>query len=272
MSIHDNFLREMLSYFNLSQLPFTKEVDVHTLIRLPSVEQAFLQLQYLVSLKGIGVLTGKSGTGKSCLLRILADSLSTSSYRLVYLNHSSVSTTEFYSHIACGFGLQPVGRRSSLFRKVREQIESLYSSKRQTSILVIDEAHLLSTDILQELRMLSNFVFDSKCFLIVLFCAQEDFLLKMRLASLESLANSISVIVKLEGLAADETCSYIEKRISVSGCSTPLFTKSALNAIHLASGGCMRVINTIALSSLNKVFLQKGKQVEAEHVQMAIAR
>jgi general secretion pathway protein A len=272
MGAHDTLLREMLSYFNLSELPFTKELELQRLILLPSLQQALSQLQYLISLRGIGVLTGKSGTGKSCLLRLLTDSLSLANYRLVYLNHSSVSTSEFYSHVACGFGLQPVGRRSSLFRRIREQIESLHSAKRLHSVLVIDEAHLLSTDILQELRMLSNFAMDSKCLLIIILCAQEDLLLKFGLTALESLANSISVIVRLDGLTQEETYSYIEKRISDSGCSTPLFTKSALNAIHLASGGCMRVINTIALSSLNKVYIQKAKQVEAEHVQMAIAR
>jgi general secretion pathway protein A len=272
MAAHDNLLREMLGYFNLSELPFTKELESKKLILLPSLERAYSQLQYLVSLRGIGVLTGKSGTGKSCLLRLLADSLSPTNYRLVYLNHASVSTSEFYSHIACGFGLQPTGRRSSLYRKIREQIESFYSSKRMHSVLVIDEAHLLSTDILQELRMLSNFSMDSRCLLIIVLCAQEDLLLKFSLTALESLANSISVVVKLDGLSQEETFSYIEKRISDSGNSTPLFTKSALNAVHLASGGCMRVINTIAMASLNKVFLQKAKQVEAEHVQMAISR
>jgi Type II secretory pathway, component ExeA (predicted ATPase) len=140
------------------------------------------------------------------------------------------------------------------------------------SILVIDEAHLLSTDILQELRLLTNFAMDSQNLLTVLLCGQEDLLLKFGLSSLEFLANSISVIVRLDGLAQEESFSYVEKRISESGCSTPLFTKAALNAIHLASGGTMRTVNTLALASLLKAFMLKQKQVEAEHVQLVIAR
>ena len=272
MAEHDKLLREMMSYFNLSELPFTKELELHKLFLLPSLNDAFTQLHLLVSLKGIGVLTGKSGTGKSCLLRLLAKDLSPAIYHLTYLNHASVSTTEFYSHLACGFGIPATGRRSLLFRKLKEQIELLHSSKRQHSILLIDEAHLLSTDILQELRMLTNFSMDSKSLLTILLCGQEDLLLKFGLAALESLANSISVIVKLSGLTQEESFSYIEKRISESGCATPLFTKSALNCIHQASGGTMRVINTIAFSALMKVFMLKQKQVEAEHIQMVLAR
>lgn len=272
MYAHDAQLREMMSYFNLSQLPFTKEMDVRNLFLLPSLEKAFAQLRLLVSLRGIGVLAGKSGTGKSCLVRLLAEGLTPSCFHTVYVCHSTVSTTEFYSHLASGFGIPQGGRRSFLFRKLKEQIEMLHSSKRIYSILVIDEAHLLSTDILQELRILSNFSMDSKNLLTILLCGQEDLLFKFGLSSLEFLANSISVIVKLHGLAQEESFSYIEKRISESGCSTPIFTKAALNAIHQASGGTMRVINTMALASLLKVFMLKQKQVEAEHVQMVLAR
>ena len=272
MSTHDSQLREMMSYFNLSQLPFTKEMDLRHLVLLPSLEKVFRQLHLLVSLRGIGVLVGKSGTGKSCLLRLLKEELSPSCYHTVYVCHSTVHTTEFYSHLASGFGIPPAGRRSFLFRKLKEQIEMLYSSKRICSILIIDEAHLLSTEILQELRLLANFSMDSKNLLTILLCGQEDMLLKFGLSSLEFLANSIAVVVKIHGLTPEESFSYIEKRISESGCSTSLFTKAALNTIHQASGGTMRVINTIALASLMKVFMLKQKQVEAEHVQMVIAR
>jgi type II secretory pathway predicted ATPase ExeA len=272
MNTHDGILKEMLSYFNLAQLPFAKELDVKKLFLLSSLEKSYSQLHLLVSLRGIGLLTGKSGTGKSCLTRLLSEELSPSAYHTVYVCHSSVGTTEFYSHLAAGFGIPPQGRRSFLFRKLKEQIELLHSSKRIYSVLIIDEAHLLSTDILQELRMLSNFAFDSKNLLTILLCGQEDILLKFGLSSLEALANSISVIVKLHGLAPEESFAYIEKRITESGCSSPLFTKAALNAIHQASGGTMRVINTIAQAALMKVFMLKQKQVEAEHVQMVLAR
>ena len=272
MSIQDNQIREMMSYFNLSCIPFTKEMDSRSLFLLPSIEKAFAQLQLLISLRGFGVLAGKSGTGKSCLIRLLREELAPSSYHAVYVCHSTVSTTEFYSHLASGFGIPTTGRRSLMFRKIKEQIELLHSSKRIYSILVIDEAHLLSTDILQELRLLANFSMDSQNLLTVLLCGQEDLLLKFGLSSLEFLANSISVIVKLQGLAMEESFSYIERRISESGCSTPLFTKGALNTIHQASGGTMRVINTLALAALLKAFMLKQKQVEAEHVQMVIAR
>jgi type II secretory pathway predicted ATPase ExeA len=268
----DMQLREVLSYFNFGSLPFTKEVPENQLLLLPSIDRALKSLFLLLSLRGIGVLTGKSGTGKSSLLRLLLSSISPSQFHHVYLCHTPVNSTEFYFHLSNGFGIEPKGRRASMFKSLKERIEMLYSSKRTYSLLIIDEAHLLSADVLQELRMLSNFSIDSQNLLTILLCGLEDLTLKFGLSSLEFLANSISVTIKTSGLPLEETFSYVEKRISDCGNSSPLFTKGAVNLIHQASSGAMRLINNIAIASLMKTFHLKQKQVETEHVQMVLSR
>ena len=98
--------RELLSYFNLTELPFTKEIPVAQLHLLPSVEHNLAAAQLLVDTRGIGAITGKPGTGKSCLLRLL-QRLPAGLYRTFYLCHSSVGTVEFYAHLSVLFGLQP---------------------------------------------------------------------------------------------------------------------------------------------------------------------
>ena len=82
--------REYLSYFNLSQDPFSREIGVEKLLMLPSVERSLAAAELLVETHGIGVMTGRSGTGKSCLLRLLIDRLQPGLYKSYYVCHTSV--------------------------------------------------------------------------------------------------------------------------------------------------------------------------------------
>lgn len=264
--------RELLSYFNLSKLPFTKELAVDALSRLPSVESNLKKLHMLAEVRGIGLLTGKSGTGKSTLIRLFISELNKGLYKSFYICHSSVGIAEFYSHMATAFGLQATNRRSTMFRAIKERILSLNQSSRIHPVLLIDESHLLNNDILKELRLLTNFEIDSYNALTILLCGQESLNQKFGLSMLEPLANSIGISVTVGNLAKEETFSYVEGRVVAVGGTASLFTKGALNLIHQASGGVMRIINTIANGALLKAYLQKQAQVETEHVQAVIQR
>src|SRR5690554_3682966 len=99
--------RQMLSHFNLSTHPFSKEIATDDLLSLPSVQTALTTLELLVETRGIGCLTGKSGTGKSCLIRMLMKGMHTGLVKPVYLCHTSIGVMEFYTHLATALGLPP---------------------------------------------------------------------------------------------------------------------------------------------------------------------
>ena len=238
--------REMKSYFNLTETPFTKDIKTDSLSLLPSLEKISGALKLLVDTRGIGVMTGKPGTGKSCLLRLLISNLNPGLYKPLYICHSSTSLLEFYGHLAVQLGLEPRHRRGAMFQDINERIVSLNNSSRIHPVLIIDEAHLLRNEILQEIRLLTNFEIDSYSGLTVLLCGQESLNMKFGLSILESLANSITITVSVEGLKEEETFAYIEDRLTVLGSSKPLFTKNALKLIHQVSGGIMRNINRVA--------------------------
>jgi len=264
--------RDLLSHFNLHSLPFTKEIAVDSLIELPSVEKALQSAMLLVETRGIGLMIGKSGTGKSCILRKLVDSLHTGLYRPLYICHTSIGLTEFYTHLCVGLGLEPASRRAPMFRMIQERILSLNKSNKIHPVLLIDEAHHLDNEILKEIRLFTNFEIDSYNALTVLICGLENITSRFGLSYLEPLANSITITIHVDGLPKEETFSYIEQRISQCGNSTSLFTKNALQLTHQASGGIMRNINRIAHAALVNACIKKSVQVEAEHVQAVIER
>ena len=111
---------EMLSFFNLSAHPFTKEIATEKLMA--------------------GMHTGL--------------------VKPVYLCHSSIGVMEFYMHLAAALGLPPAGRWAAMFRSIQDRVYSLHRSSRIHTVVIVDEAHLLSNDILKELRLLPDFEVD----------------------------------------------------------------------------------------------------------------
>jgi len=264
--------REFLSYFNLGRLPFTKEIPTDALLQLPTVQKAAASALLLVQTRGIGALTGESGSGKTCIIRVLQAQLNPGLFKLVYFCHTSIGILEFYGHLCVGFGLQPKNRRAAMFRSVKDRILALNRSSHIHPVLVIDEAQLVCIEILQEIRLLTNFEIDSYNALTVLLCGQEALLKKFHLSILEPLANSIAFSIPLTALPKEESLSYIEQRITQVGGTAKLFTKSAMSLVHQASGGIMRNINSIAQAAMMKAYLAKSAQVEGEHVQSVIDR
>lgn len=137
---------------------------------------------------------------------------------------------------------------------------------------MIDEAHLLSNEILCDIRLLTNFEIDSINALTVLLCGQESLNLKFGLTMLESLANSVTISVLTEGLPKDETIAFIEPRLTNCGGNTGIFTKNALTLIHQFSMGIFRSIGTIATASMNMAMTSNSATVETEHVQTVLKR
>jgi general secretion pathway protein A len=264
--------REIMSYFNLNQNPFDKEIKTENLHLLPSIEKYLKSLELLIETKGIGVMTGKSGTGKSCIIRLLKNKLNAGLYKVLYLCHSSTTLLEFYSHVCALFGLETKTKRGIMFRTIKDHIIAMNKSQRIHPVLIIDEAHLLNNDILQEIRLLTNFEIDSYNAITILFCGHENLNMKLGLSILESLANSITINISVDSLNKEEAFSYVEKRINHCGNSNKIFTNNALTLIHQGSGGIFRIINKIAHASLVKAYLSKSSTVEVEHVKASIER
>jgi type II secretory pathway predicted ATPase ExeA len=264
--------REFLSYFNLATDPFSKEIPTEKLLLLPSIERSLAAAQLLVETRGIGVMTGKSGSGKSCILRLLIDRLQPGLYKSYYLCHTSVAIVEFYTHLCNVFGLDPSHRRAPMFRALKDHILTMGTSSRIHPVLIIDEAHYLNNEILSEIRLLTNFHTDSLNALTVLLCGNEHLPRRFGLSILEPLVSAITVSISVATLSKEETFTYIDSRLSDCGAAVPLLTKNALELIHQASGGTMRAIGTITASALRRAFISKSKQVEAEHVQAVLQR
>ena len=257
------------SFFSFTHDPFERDLPPDKRFVTPALDELHARLEYLVETRGVGLLLGTPGSGKSTALRRLRDSLHPEQVRPIYLHDTAVNIADLYRQLALELGIEPCWRRAMTFRAIRGEIERLLADRKMTVLLVLDEAHRLRTDVLAELPVLSNFGWDGHARLPILLAGQMGLTNRLRMASLEALAQRVTVRYRLQGHDRPTTGAYLEHRLSVAGVERPLFTEPGVEALYNASQGVMRKIDTIARNALVAAAGQRAKLVDIDHVRAA---
>ena len=231
--------------------------------------QATARLKHLCEIKGIGLFTGKPGTGKTYTLKEHADSLNPGLFKLFYAPLSSVTVLEFYRAIAIGLGLSPPYKKIDLFNAIQDRIISLAKDKRVTPVIIFDEGQYLSSKILNDLKILLNFGMDSENHAVVILAGQAALATTLSMGAHEALAQRILINYTFTGLSKNEMAEYIVSRLKVCGVNQPVFPENALEALWGCCSGSPRVVNSLAENCL-RIGAQKGaKLIDPEIVMLA---
>ena len=242
-------------FFNLTSNPFELTPNPTYFVPTKRHNEALAALYYGIRRhKGFVVLTGEVGTGKTlllrCLLRLLKES---KDIAYVYLFNGRLSPTEFLQYILSDFGLPVSGKnKSDLLFDLGKFLVSR-GLKKMTTVLIVDEAHHLSADILEEVRLLSNLETDDDKLLQIVLVGQPELDEKLDSFGLRQLKQRIAVRTQLSSLDADETKRYIEQRLQIAGanvCPNPLFSVQTISAVCRHSRGLPRLINAICDNAL----------------------
>ncbi|MCK9905597.1 AAA family ATPase, partial [Frankia sp. Cpl3] len=142
----------------------------------------------------------------------------------------------------------------------------LYENQQKVAVVVIDEAHLLSGDMLQEIRFLTNFQMDSVSPIALLLVGQPELQATLQMRIFKPITQRMNVRFHLSGLELQETRDYIEHHLSVAGSTHPIFTTEAMDAIHAHTRGISREINNVCTACLLDAALRKDKLIDAVHV------
>jgi general secretion pathway protein A len=263
------------AFYNLKRNPFEITPDPSFLFPTKRHNEALAALYYGVRRrKGFVVLTGEVGTGKTLLLRCLLQLLKQSEdVAYAYVFNGRLSPVEFLQYVAGDFGLPGSGKnKSELLLQLASYVISR-SQKRLTTVLVVDEAHHLSTDILEEIRLLTNLETTSEKLLQILLVGQPELDDKLDSVELRQLKQRIALRSHLAALDLDETRGYIERRLQLAGSPNPsvLFPQDAVVRVYRHSRGFPRLINTICENGLIAAYACQAFQVSPEIVD-AIAK
>lgn len=259
------------SFYGLSVNPFDKqqlkEKD-HFVSR--DFTEMTGRLNYLKDIRGIGVFTARPGMGKSYALRCFASELNPSLFHMEYMCLSTISVADFYKQLCAILGVSDKGGKTGMFRAIQEQIFYLYKEKRQPLLLAIDEAQYLSTGILNDIKMLMNYGYDSvNCFTLIL-CGESHLNDTLRKPVHEALRQRITVHYNYSGLSDEEVSKYILHKIQLAGASATIIDTAALSAIHSFTQGNPRLIDNLMTDALTLGAQQNKTVIDADIIRAAV--
>ena len=257
-------------HFALTRHPFDKDLPADDLFPSASLAELGARLGHLIEMRGIGLCTGDSGSGKTTTCRRLVAGLHTGLYRTLYVSMTTGNVMDLYKSIAWEMGLPTERNRAALFRQIRNEVSRLCAENRMRPVLIVDEAHHLRTDLLEDLRLLTNYAMDSDNRLTVLLVGHPELRRRMSMAALDALAQRIVVRAHARGLTRDEMAPYLQHRLRLAGTELPLFEPPTVEAIFQASSGLPRKANALAHHALFAAAIDKARSVTTEHLQAAL--
>lgn len=264
---------DYLEYYGLKQHPFTNVVDNRFYYNSPQYRGALIKLKYAVDTrKGLVVVIGDIGTGKTTLARRLLEELDEGRYEatLLVIIHSSVSSEWLLKKFAIQLGVGDIRNESKvetlsqIYRRLQEINES-----GKTAVLLMDEVQMLkSREIMEEFRGLLNMEMPGGKMINLIFFGLRD--LEDVLSLDEPLKQRVAMKIALRPFSEEDTRNYIKHRLGVAGCTNQVFTDRAVTGVYRYSTGVPRLINTICDNALLEGYLFKTKIID-EPVIRAVA-
>lgn len=262
-------MTQYLDHFNLSALPFSKEIGDDKLWLPPSKRELVDELVDCVHERQHAVITGEPGVGKTCVLRALRHALGDPTFRLTYCHNVTLGRRDFYRHLCHALAIPYGGTAGDVFLAVSKHVEDL-SRERALPVFLVDEAHLLHQDTLDHLHILLNYSWDSKALLSLILIGLPDLDERLSRRRNRSLHSRLQYRITIDPLSPDDTADYVRMRLTAVGCNKELFTSDALAMLHEAASGSLRDIDRVAHSALRLAARRKRKLVERDVVQAAL--
>jgi type II secretory pathway predicted ATPase ExeA len=208
------------------------------------------RLRYMLSSRGICLVVGEPGSGKSAAPRRFCETLSPSLHKPCCLSLTTLTVNDFYAALVFLLGEEPRHRKIDMFRQIQAAVSNLYFERRIPPVIVADEIHMASSAVLEDIRMPFNFRMDSQNPFVLILSGQPVIRNKLSLNICLPLKQRIGVKYSMRGLSFEETEAYLKSRMTLSGVTAEIFSREATESIHASSGGYPRNINNIAVASL----------------------
>ena len=253
-------------HFKLHHPPFPQAVDKVALLQHSTLKDAVERLRFALDRDAIALLTAESGCGKTTVLAHLARELDPTAYNVVYSSMSSLNAFGLLSYLVTKAGLRPRRFKGDTAHELVAHCRSL--AKR--SLIIIDDAHLMPDNALEDLRLLTGDSLDKKSPFALVLAGQP--LLRERLAEPVhyALAQRITVRARLRPLTDSEITLFLDKHLRTAGAKSNLFEPDAVTLIFQHSRGIPRLAQNLALGALLAAATANKKTVDVDCVQQAL--
>jgi len=260
-----------LAHFNLSERPFSITPNPRFLYMSPCHREALAHLIYgLGEGGGFVQLTGEVGTGKTSLVRCLLEQVPDDVDLAAVLN-PKVTAFELIATVCDELHIEYEEKDASI-KKLTDVLNRYLldaHARGRRTVLVIDEAQNLSTDVLEQVRLLTNLETSTQKLLQIILIGQPELRTLLQREDMRQLAQRVTARYRLEPLTREETGAYIEHRLHICGANRPIFKKSAVDRIYKLSGGIPRLINVLCDRSLLGAYTEGKHLIDRRIVQQA---
>ena len=257
-----------LEFYSLKEQPFSNAVDNRFYYNSEQHSDALVRLKYAVeTMRGLAVLVGDVGTGKTTLARRMLDELDPKVYEaaLLVIIHSAITAEWLLRKITMQLGVEELANEKiELLSQLYQRLTEIHEHNKK-AVVLIDEAQMLqSKEVMEEIRGILNIEGDgTKLITFILFGLPE---IDKILALDEPLQQRVAMRYKLLSFQEKTTEDYIRYRLQIAGCKKELFSEEALKVIHKYSKGVPRVINTLCDNALLEGSLMKKNPIDVDIV------
>jgi type II secretory pathway predicted ATPase ExeA len=263
-------IEKLQGHYGFTRTPFGRDLAPGMLHRHAAHNEAVARINWCIAERSIGVVTGEVGAGKTVSVRTVLAGLDTSRHTVIYLGNPMIGVRGIHEAIVTAFGGAPTNLSSRLVRQASTALTAERDERGRTPVLVLDEAHLLSYEQLETIRMLTNHAMDQDSPLACLLVGQPTLRRTMKLALLAALEQRTALRYTMPPMTAAETTSYVKHHLALAGRSDPLFTDDATALIHNTARGYPRAVNNLALQALVATFAANKSLVDEAAARAAV--
>jgi type II secretory pathway predicted ATPase ExeA len=251
-------------------MPFGKDLAPSMLHTHRTHGEAAARISWCVNEQAIGVITGEVGAGKTVATRAALAALDTSRHTIIYIGNPAIGARGLYSTIVTSLGGVPRFHKAALIPQATDALAAENAERGKRVVLVLDEAHLLDADQLEELRLLTSIDMDSRSPGAVLLVGQPTLRRRIKLGAFAALDQRIALRYSMTGMDPAETASYVTHHLTLAGRADTLFSDDALTLIHQVSRGLPRAVNNLAIQALVAAFADNKNIVDESSTRAAV--
>ena len=247
-------IERLRAHYGFGRTPFGRDLAPSMLHPHRGHAEAVARITWLISERAIGVVTGEVGAGKTVAARAAVAKLDPVRHTIVYIPNPCIGQRGLYAEIVRALGGHPRFHKASLVAQAAELLAAEDAEKAKTTVVIIDEAHLLDHAQLEGIRMLTNQDMDSRSPFACLLVGQPTLRRRIKLGVLAALDQRIALRYTLAPMTPTETAGYLKHHLTLAGRSDTLFSDDAANLIHQTSRGYPRAVNNLAIQALIAAF------------------
>ena len=258
------------AHYGFTRMPFGRGLAPQMLHRTAGHQEAVARITWCITERALGVITGEVGSGKTVATRAATAGLDASRHSVIYLPNPAIGARGLYTSIVTALGGTPKFHKASLIPQTADALAAEENERGKTVVVAIDEAHLLTPDQLEELRLLTNADMDSHSPFACLLIGQPTLRRRIKLGTFAALDQRIALRYAMPPMTPAETISYINHHLSLAGRADPLFSDDAITLIHQVSRGLPRAVNNLAVQALIAAYATKKAIVDESSARSAV--